>query len=311
MTMAGGGALCGGLMLVSTYTRTQPHHGETGNGNTKTAIAALSWSLADLLVYEHTVGGHGELLQSPDGDVVLKQLPETAKGERERLFYTHSRQDLPLTLQAFVPVFQGTAAIDGKTYLCLSNATQGFVRPSVIDVKMGTHTHSPYASDEKKEAERAKYALQEALGLRVTGGRVWSGDSCLEVGKTQGRAFSEADVCALLHKLVHTHTHIHAPAHTRATTKALLRDQLSALRSVLGAGDVGLRMYASSLLLVVESSAAAAPRVRVRMIDFAHTYSTAQLQQDGQLAGEGKCDEGYVRGVDTLLAMLSERENGV
>jgi hypothetical protein len=46
------------------------------------------------------------------------------------------------------------------------------------------------------------------------------------------------------------------------------------------------------------------------MIDFAHTYSTVELRRDGKAAGEGGKDEGYVRGVDTLLGMLTERKKG-
>ena len=57
--------------------------------------------------------------------------------------------------------------------MLLTDITANFRKPCVMDLKMGTQTYEPDASDEKKTREMNKYPQQEHFGFRIIGMRFY------------------------------------------------------------------------------------------------------------------------------------------
>ena len=57
-------------------------------------------------------------------------------------------------------------------YLCLEDLTATFVKPCVMDIKLGRQTFEPDAPHEKRVREMKKYPQQSEFGLRIVGMRV-------------------------------------------------------------------------------------------------------------------------------------------
>lgn len=62
-------------------------------------------------------------------------------------------------------------------YLKLEDVTRRFVKPCIMDVKLGQQSYDPFASHEKREQQIRKYPLMEEIGFLVLGMRV--SESCL------------------------------------------------------------------------------------------------------------------------------------
>ena len=65
----------------------------------------------------------------------------------------------------------------GDSYLLLEDLTRGFQRPNVIDLKIGTQTFDPLASEIKRKKEIAKYCNMQDLGFCVTDYRQYDAES--------------------------------------------------------------------------------------------------------------------------------------
>lgn len=57
-------------------------------------------------------------------------------------------------------------------YLKLEDVTQRFVKPCIMDVKLGQQSYDPFASQEKRDQQIRKYPLMEEIGFLVLGMRV-------------------------------------------------------------------------------------------------------------------------------------------
>ena len=56
-----------------------------------------------------------------------------------------------------------------RLYLALNDLTKDYKSPCAIDIKMGTQTYEPGASEEKKQRELVKCKYQAEVGFRITG----------------------------------------------------------------------------------------------------------------------------------------------
>lgn len=65
-------------------------------------------------------------------------------------------------------------------YLKLEDVTRHFVKPCIMDVKLGQRSYDPYASQEKREQQIRKYPLMEEIGFLVLGMRVSFGCCAIE-----------------------------------------------------------------------------------------------------------------------------------
>ncbi|XP_054457358.1 inositol polyphosphate multikinase [Anoplopoma fimbria] len=134
----------------------------------------------------HQVAGHKYgvdtvgILQHPDG-TVLKQLQPPPRGPREMQFYSMVYAEdccdpCLLQLQNHLPKYYGTwSSPDSPNdlYLKLEDVTRRFVKPCIMDVKLGQRSYDPFASQEKREQQIRKYPLMEEIGFLVLGMRVF------------------------------------------------------------------------------------------------------------------------------------------
>ena len=85
-----------------------------------------------------------------------------------------SKDPTDLRLKQCIPQFFGVEKvgfINGITiteeFLILRDITEGFVRPSIMDIKIGSRTWGPDASAKKQAQEMAKYAgTKHPFGFR-------------------------------------------------------------------------------------------------------------------------------------------------
>ncbi|XP_077482516.1 inositol polyphosphate multikinase [Stigmatopora argus] len=134
----------------------------------------------------HQVAGHKYgvdkvgILQHPDG-TVLKQLQPPPRGLREMQFYSMVYAEdccdpCLLELQNHLPKYYGTLSspdAPNDLYMKLEDVTRRFVKPCIMDVKLGQRSYDPYASQEKREQQIRKYPLMEEMGFLVLGMRVY------------------------------------------------------------------------------------------------------------------------------------------
>jgi Inositol polyphosphate kinase len=59
--------------------------------------------------------------------------------------------------------------VPDDTYLLLQDLTVGFRKPYIMDIKMGSQTYEPDASQEKRMKELNNYKNQDTFGLRIVG----------------------------------------------------------------------------------------------------------------------------------------------
>ncbi|XP_065152139.1 inositol polyphosphate multikinase [Paramisgurnus dabryanus] len=194
------------------------------------------------------------VLQHPDG-TILKQLQPPPRGPREMLFYKQvyakDCTDVKLLdLQQHLPKFYGTWAPQespNEVYLKLEDVTQGFLRPCIMDVKIGRRSYDPFASQEKREEQIRKYPLMEEIGFLLLGMRVYQMDSESYITHDQfyGRSLEKDTVKNGLSRFFYN-------------GKDIRRDAISLIISKIQSilrwfeNQTQMHFYASSLLLVYE-----------------------------------------------------------
>lgn len=158
---------------------------------------------ADLIDYNDAVAGHDGTLCDVDGELFIKPCTQT-----EIAFYHASLAGHPDFVE-FMPTFLGTlelgdqqngsleehgAALIAKhsipdvpvktgkrittnTAVVLENAAHGFVKPNILDVKLGVRLWADDAHQEKKTRFDivTKETTHKDLGFRIAGMRVWQG----------------------------------------------------------------------------------------------------------------------------------------
>jgi hypothetical protein len=126
----------------------------------------------------HGSEGDGEkgFLKRPDGRL-LKPVQAPPRGRRELDFYKRmnsSKDPTDIRLKSCIPEFFGVEKvgfINGITiteeFLILRDITEGFSRPAIMDIKIGSRTWGPDASAKKQLLEDAKYAgTKHPFGFR-------------------------------------------------------------------------------------------------------------------------------------------------
>lgn len=225
------------------------------------------------------------------------------KGQREVKFYERTGLLCP-ALHPFLPAYYGTLEYDTRQYLALEDIAVQFREPCVLDLKMGVRTYEPTASAEKVASELTKGPHQEQIGFRPCGMRVYgtvSGKYTFR-SKRWGQSIEPGTAHSMLAEFMRDDTAERTVRRIERVVPALVL-RLRALERTLEQ-LVGLRFYASSIILVFEGTpehggaavrpsspprragaphagdAALGPRalVDVRMVDFAHWVRAAQPQ---------------------------------
>jgi Inositol polyphosphate kinase len=263
--------------------------------------ATLQIDSDELDVFEHQVGGHGigirdEGLLRFGSSSVLKPLQSGRRGSIERNFYVLVSNGDDEQLKSFLPQFQGVVNIidsTGRTreYVQLEDATSGFVRPCIIDLKMGTVSWDPDALPSKAARERRKNPLQSQLGFRVVGMKVFDHNAgeYHVLDKRYGRDLTLDTADAAFRRFASTGQPLHPDIHS------CVLKQLHHIEQWFH-NVHKFNFYASSLLIIFEGDPARnqaiqrgeMPPARVHMIDFGHVFYRADC---------GTHDDGYEEGL--------------
>lgn len=142
-------------------------------------------------------------LQSEDG-CVLKPVLGPKKGLREVDFYkrvhdTNCDDDVLLRLRVFIPGYVGvwnTPEHPGLTYLKLEDVTSKFLKPCIMDIKVGPITYDMEADPDKIKREKSKFPSLEEVGFQVVGIKVYlpASDSYKTVERTFLRALDKKTI---------------------------------------------------------------------------------------------------------------------
>ncbi|KAL3937717.1 MAG: hypothetical protein SGBAC_007227 [Bacillariaceae sp.] len=283
----------------------------------------LAKRIDGFLSFDAQVGGissHKKTFLRLEPSYVLKPLRLDHRKAREIGFYylvnygldltdcsnqrSNNRRDLFASLCSFVPKYYGVAkvkrdqdsfAVDDAEYLILEDLTRRYSKPCIVDVKMGTQSFEPDATDEKKVKEAAKYPQQADFGLRIVAMRVYnpsntnandSGYACYS--KHYGRSLSTR------RKLKEA---LQAFLSARCTVESIssILKKLEEIKAWFLKND-SFCFYSSSILIVYEGDDECKELnpPTVKMIDFARVCK----QRGG--------DEGYLVGLSTLMTLLHE-----
>ncbi|CAK6966744.1 inositol polyphosphate multikinase [Scomber scombrus] len=171
---------------VSLTPRLSGGHPAKEKSGQRPQVPQIQAHLNGCVPLSHQVAGHKYgvdkvgILQHPDG-TVLKQLQPPPRGPREMQFYSMVYAEdccdpCLLQLQNHLPKYYGTwSSPDSPNdlYLKLEDVTRRFVKPCIMDVKLGQRSYDPFASQEKREQQIRKYPLMEEIGFLVLGMRVY------------------------------------------------------------------------------------------------------------------------------------------
>ncbi|KAJ7777833.1 hypothetical protein DFH07DRAFT_796289 [Mycena maculata] len=310
-------------------------------------------------VFTSQVAGHENgVLTTQDNTLLIKQaLPLELQFYQTVAAAAEPELD---ALRPFIPKFLGTLALEGeldtdkpasettinvkpidgtrKESLVLENLAHPFVKPNILDIKLGTVLYDESAPPDKvaRMKKTAESTTSGTTGMRLTGFQVYDNitGEAVNTTKAYGKSISAAQLpegIARFFPVASADAPVQGlPAALLLQILELLREDVQDIHDALAA--IEMRTVGGSLLILYESDAARAeeglkwmleddeedeeegededseddpnkpgPPCDVRLIDFAHTRF---------VPGQGP-DEGVLLGINTVLALLDERIEAV
>lgn len=120
----------------------------------------------------------GILKHKESGDILKPIFDNRCKRERlfyETIFNEQNNNDICIrTLRNFVPHYNGIFHDDQMDidYIRLEDVTANMFNVSILDIKIGSITYDPEATEEKRRSEMNKFKYAKELGFRILGMRV-------------------------------------------------------------------------------------------------------------------------------------------
>jgi len=262
---------------------------------------------SDVIPLETQIAGHGSCNDGQRGMLlhesgfVLKPVQAPPKGLREVTFYqtiSTSTTETDSKFKALTAKFFGTDSVklsngDHSEYLVLENLTQGFSKPCVMDVKIGSVTYGPDASEAKKGKEAQSYAgTKLPFGFSVLGIISNSNKGFKRLTKAFGRSLSEDNIDDVLDNFLDIEDGL---------AQIVARCFLEKLDKFLEffSQQTTYHVYASSLLFVYDYDALESENcnlrdlVRLKLIDFAHVFPA-----------NGELDQNFLFGLRNLSSLF-------
>ncbi|KAK9282099.1 hypothetical protein L1049_005011 [Liquidambar formosana] len=272
-------------------------------------------------VPDNQVAGHqardgklGPLID--DSGRFYKPLQSDERGSNEVAFYTAFSSDarIPDHIRRFFPVFYGTQplkASDGSglhPHLILQDLTSNRLNPSLIDIKIGSRTWYPEASEDyiKKCLKKDGESTSVALGFRISGLQVYESKESgfWKPDKEQVKKFSAEDVRLVLRKFVSSNSIRDSdsdPNCSFASTvyggSAGILAQLLELKAWFEDQTIFHFNSCSVFFMYEEESVlkGGSSGAQVKLIDFAHVVE-----------GKGVIDHNFLGGLCSLIKFISE-----
>jgi 1D-myo-inositol-tetrakisphosphate 5-kinase/inositol-polyphosphate multikinase len=210
------------------------------------------------------------------------------------------------------PSIPSPYGISYDSYLLLQDTTVNFSKPCVIDIKVGSQSYEPDATEEKRKREHSKYPAQASFGFRIVGMRIHDPshreackDGFVFYSKQFGRSLlsreelKQAFVTYFGSRSVNT-----SQSNKRSNTISNILCHLKSIQHWFQDND-SICFYASSLLIAYEGNSETSENpdmVNVKMIDF------------GRVRRQAGGDPGYLLGLNTITSLLEEimmEESGV
>ena len=279
---------------------------------------SIRLEMSVLKPFKIQIAGHGmedgkqSFLMHPDGRI-LKPVQPPPKGPREVGFYRslqESTDPVDKAILEVVPQFFGigqTTQSNGVTknedFLILKDITEGYVKPSVIDVKIGKQTWGPGATEKKRLNEDSKYkGTKQPFGFSVSGMIVHTGSGqILQLDKEFGKSLKTEDVAKI--------PELFFDVNNSGFCRDVVEITVDKMRHVLRALEhqTKYQLIASSLLMSYDAEAVKLfqqksidrqqleRRVNVKLIDFANVFD-----------GHGQIDHNFIDGVSNLIKLFSD-----
>ncbi|KAK9130914.1 hypothetical protein Sjap_011401 [Stephania japonica] len=271
-----------------------------------------------LKVPDHQVAGHqardgmlGPLVD--DSGRFYKPLQDDERGSTELAFYTSLSHDnrIPDDIRQFFPIFYGTQLVEASNgtglqpHLVLQNLMSNHNKPSVMDVKIGSRTWYPQASEDyiQKCFKKDKETTSLTLGFRISGLQAYENEESgfWKPKKKQIQGFNAEDVKLALRKFVSSNPlSCEEPDCSLAETIYNGTDgilaQLEKLKEWFEDQTI-FHFYSCSVLMIYEKELAAAGRsaAQIKLVDFAHV-----------LKGEGVIDHNFLGGFCSLIKFVCD-----
>jgi 1D-myo-inositol-tetrakisphosphate 5-kinase/inositol-polyphosphate multikinase len=210
-------------------------------------------------------------------------------------------------LLRFIPRFYGVVEAEGRTLLELEDLTRWYRHPCIIDIKIGHRTWYAHADPGYIERCRLKDAAttQSSLGFKICGMQVFrhGRGGYWRASKRWCKTLPEVLVDKALASFAHNE-HGLRPFDVYFGTLGVFA-QLQELESWFER-QVDFHFYSASLLILYEGDAAnsAQARVRVRLVDFAHTFPATHY------GSPGVRDDNFLSGLRSLMSRLLTVCNG-
>ena len=172
--------------------------------------------------------------------------------------------------------------------------TKDFLKPCIMDVKIGARTYGPDASQKKKAQQDASYVgTKQTFGFSVPGLSVHVGehkDQVIVKGKEYGRTLDKDNIEELFDLYLDINNE---PGIAKELAKVFV-EELMKIRDLFQ-HQTEYHFFASSLLFVYDADVTRSREgrmvsARVKMIDFAHVWPA-----------EGRIDTNYIQGVQSLI----------
>ncbi|CAL5444317.1 unnamed protein product [Camellia sinensis] len=267
----------------------------------------------------HQVAGHqaGDRKLGPlvdDSGRFYKPLQSDDRGSNELSFYTSfsSNMKIPDHIRRFFPTFHGTQLLEASDgsgllpHLVLQDLSMGHLNPSIMDIKIGSRTWPPQASEDyiSKCLKRDRESTSVPLGFRISGFQIYR---TKETGFWKPNrqfflSFSADDVRSALRKFV-------------SSNGSADSDPDCAFASVVYGGSTGIlaqllelkawfedqtifHFYSCSVLMTFEKELALEGRssgAEIKLVDFAHVVE-----------GRGVIDHNFLGGLCSLIKFISE-----
>ena len=272
------------------------------------------------------IAGHGSegdgqraILKREDGRL-LKPIQKPPKGHREAGFYLGINQsnadESDQAIRAHIPRFFGIESVGftngvhvTEQFLVLEDITDGFIHPNIIDVKIGSQTWGPDASEGKIAQEKSKYlGTKIPFGFSILGMLVHAFDnSTADQQKVPVKKYDKSFGKELKQDQTQQVAEIYFN-HDQKPPVELIEIAVEKISAILKVFEdqKKYKFYASSLLMAYDAQAVKKFKaklinfddlknaVNVRVIDFAHVFEA-----------NGERDENFITGLTNFLDLFT------